>query len=492
MCAFSRALRALLTLSTLIFVFILVLGAPPSSATAAHSPINSSSPYVPRVDDNDDTAVNIAPPAFPIQIDSETRALAYMRFIDYLTDNSTTRDLLYQSPVHLPPSFWRKLAFALGDPSDGLPPDYVPGQPLETPEQANALRAERAKSASNSRFAMLRSLRLSHVRSHRGNSSSSRSSNAGNSGTTNSYSADHDLYSRNTGTFFPAAHQMREQQFQQPQQQPVRGFNTQAAAGGRVYGYRVVGSVKYRVNSSTAVEAYGYHVTEILMSVECTACTSFLLYAGWAIFTPQITAFVDSPCTGAAVYIDNSCSEYFCFSFPAGLAVSSCPSTQYHSSQFWTSFVAGGASDTSVLNKPGCISDGRTSAYYASTVIPGYSIGTAVMTPVTPLVQYDVYQLSAAITSLGAVRTGTETSFILELSIRNIVARSLASIKAAHDSMTGYTYSTTVVDLEIDITTSSGAIISGMDYIAVGHTYIPFSAPLTESNEAGIASISLR
>ena len=77
--------------------------------------------------------------------------------------------------------------------------------------------------------------------------------------------------------------------------------------------------------------------------------------------------------------------------------------------------------------------------------------------------------------------------------MRNFNSRSLADVKAAHLAATAYyTYSASIVDIEIDITTSLGAIVTDLSYITTGSTYLPFSSPLTESNEATISSIALR
>ena len=111
------------------------------------------------------------------------------------------------------------------------------------------------------------------------------------------------------------------------------------------------------------------------------------------------------------------------------------------------------------------------------------------MTVNTSVAVHDPYQLSVAILSVGSP---LETSFILEVNIRNIIERSLASIKAAHaDAIYTFTY-TNQCDFDIEISTSSGAIIDSLTYITPGHPYLPFSEPLIESNEAPIQSISLK
>lgn len=76
--------------------------------------------------------------------------------------------------------------------------------------------------------------------------------------------------------------------------------------------------------------------------------------------------------------------------------------------------------------------------------------------------------------------------------MRNFNSRSLADVKAAHLANAVYYTYPSIVDIEIDITTSLGAIVTALSYITTGSTYLPFSSPLTESNEATISSIALR
>ena len=255
---------------------------------------------------------------------------------------------------------------------------------------------------------------------------------------------------------------------------------------------RVIVSIELMLAGKTTLYEYLTYLAESQISVACTACPNFLLYTGWYSYIEPITAYViDSPCQGAYVYRESDCDQYMCYGdYATGLYVFSCPSTQYHTEKMWTSMLPG-YSTLATLRKPGCNSDGRTVAFHGSSIVPTFYVGAGAMAP-SGMTQFDPYMVSVSLSSLASPRSGTETSFILELSFRNFIARTLSATKESYDSFYGSAFSTSIVDIEIDITSGLGAIVTDLSYIAVGHSLIPFSAPFTEANEVTIYSISLR
>ena len=281
---------------------------------------------------------------------------------------------------------------------------------------------------------------------------------------------------------------------QQQRQKQLQSFSSQAAKGGYVTGVRVIVSIEFMLAGKTTIYDYIYYLAENQISVACTTCASFLVYVGMYSYSyiEPITAYViDSPCQSAKVYKEEECDGYMCYGeYAAGFLFSTCPATQYHTEKMWIPMLPG-YSSSATLRKPGCNSDGRTVAHHGSSTVPTYSIGGYVMSP-SGLTQFDPYVVSVSLSSLASPRSGTETSFILELSFRNFIARTLSATKESYSSYYGSVFSPSIVDIEIDITSGLGAIVTDLSYIAVGHTLIPFSAPFTEANEATIYSIALR
>lgn len=289
-------------------------------------------------------------------------------------------------------------------------------------------------------------------------------------------------------------HQQQQRKLQQHGKQDR--FSTQAAAAGLVHGYRVTSAIQFITSGQSTLNSYRYYMAENLISLQCTGCSSVSIYAGWTMFYDQAVAWGDA-CTSASFVMEADCDSDSCTDYPAGLKLTSCPSTQTNANLFWTSAISGSYDVT--FKKAGCNSDASFSTVHASTVATRYSIvGGTAMAASSSLAQYGAYQLSVAATSIGSPRSGTETSFILEVSIRNIIERTLAFVKAGYeaaDTNPYYyrnVYSDSIVDFEIDITSSVGALVTSLTYIAVNHSYLPFASQfLTESNEAAIQSIFL-
>ena len=225
--------------------------------------------------------------AFPFDLSSPSRIHTYVTFVNSIAQNATMRNSLLNNPKNLPPSMWRALATKLGEPLDGLPPQFMPGMPDKTPEQAVALEVERVNAASDDRFALLRAHAVDHKVSSGGVF-------AYNGVIANNHSPDSGI-SPSTGAFASAA--------VSPYQQGASslGAQVQAASGGYIYAARVVSAVEYRDASVATVDIYRYYAAEHLISLSCTSCSSFTFDGLWALFLEPVNYWVDN-CASAVTH----------------------------------------------------------------------------------------------------------------------------------------------------------------------------------------------
>ena len=231
------------------------------------------------------------PTASPFDLSSPSRIHTYVTFVNSIAQNATMRNSLLNNPANLPPSMWRALAIKLGEPVDGLPPQFLPDMPYKTPEQAVALQVERMNAASDDRFALPRA----HTADHK---VSSDGALADNGVIVNNRSPVSGI-SPSTGAFASAA--------LKPHQHGASslGAQVQAANGGYVYGARVISAVEFRNTSVSTVDIYRYYTAEHLISLSCTSCSSFTFVGQWALFLLPVNYWVDN-CSSAVANTDCS------------------------------------------------------------------------------------------------------------------------------------------------------------------------------------------